>query len=310
MGVSTKTKTKSAFITKEKYDSIDQCECGGPVFKFHDTSKNVFIAKCGYFSKIMEIDKKTKKITWVNSKKPACDWVCKYNGERPVFKEINNSLNTFIEKNVKDPHKQLEEKLKLLFRFLHVSNHTSTLDEINLLVKNNLYREPRKTFYYPSIGLFMRVSHYEPFDEYEKRIFSKKIIDVSSNLYDKYLAQKALLERKQRQKEKKEMELLRKKSQRKKEAEIEEPAVSQFIVVDSDADRSDDDNSEDRSDENSDDETSDYGSQDDELSENEPSDDDDNQVEQPETEENDEPFVDEEYYDDDYDDNEVDYYDD
>ncbi len=287
------TKNVCCFITKEKYDLIEDCECGGPVFKYHDTTKNVFVAKCGYFSKVMEIDKKTKKITWVDSKKPACDWICKYNGERPVFSEINSNLNKYIEKTTKDPHKQLEEKLKLLFKFLYVSNHTSTLDEINVLVKNNLYREPRKTFYYPSIGLSMRVSHYEPFDEYEKRIFSKKIIDVSSILYEKHLARKAELEKKE--------SLQRKKSTpRKKEAElVEEPVVSQFIVVDSDSEQSDSE----QSDSENENEISDTENSETEQEEN------DNTEEQDDTEE---PFIEEEteVYDDDYGEDEVDYYDD
>ena len=172
-------KSKKNFVTKEKYDEIEQCECGGPVFKYHDVSKNIFVAKCGYFKKILDIEKQTKKKLWIVPKKVACDWVCTYNGSRPVFAEINNKLNTFVESKFVDPHIILEEKLKLLFRFLYLSNHSSTLDEINLLVKNNLYREPRKTFYYPTIGHFMRISHYEPFEDYEKRIFSKKIIDKS-----------------------------------------------------------------------------------------------------------------------------------
>ena len=295
--VAPKEKKNQHFITKEKYDSIEECQCGGPVFKYHDTSKNVFVIKCGYFKKVLEVEKETKKRMWVVSKKPACDWVCKYNGPRPVFNEINITLNKYIEKSNLDPHKQLEQKLKLLFRFLYVSNHTSTLDEINVLVKNSLYREPRKTFYYPTVGAFMRVSHYEPFDEYEKRIFSKKIIDVSSVLYDRYLAQmaeeKAFLEKKEAASQRK-----KKESQRKKEAEfVEEPVISQFIIAESDSDTDSDSENESDIDEKEI-ESSDYET-DDETG-NDPV------VEEPEIEE----FADEEYYDDEYDDAEVDYYDD
>ena len=60
-----------------------------------------------------------------------------------------------------------------------MSNHSSTLDEINILVKNSLKREPRKTFYFPSIGRFNRISHYEEFIDYEKRIFSEQIKDLN-----------------------------------------------------------------------------------------------------------------------------------
>jgi hypothetical protein len=172
--------TNTKFITKKAYDSIEECECGGPIFKYQDTARNVFVVKCGYFKKVLDIDKITKRKVWVVPKKVACDWICTYHGERPVFSEINKKLSNFVEKNVtKDPHRQLEEKLKLLFRFLYLSTHSTTLDEINVLVLNNLLREPRKTYYYPSIGHFMRISHMESFEDYEKRIFSKKIIDQS-----------------------------------------------------------------------------------------------------------------------------------
>ena len=48
-----------SFITKEIYDNIEECNCGGPVFKYHDVSKNIFIVKCGYHKKILDIDKLT-----------------------------------------------------------------------------------------------------------------------------------------------------------------------------------------------------------------------------------------------------------
>jgi hypothetical protein len=174
-----KPKGRPQFITKDNYDSIDECNCGGPVFKFHNTSKNVFVAHCGLFKRIIEFDKKTKKMILVPSKKPACNWEVIYNGERPVFAEINNKLTKSVEENNKSPDIQLEEKLKLLFKFLRVSNHTSTLDEINNLVRFSLFREPRKSYYFPSTTAFMRLSHRESFDDYEKRIFSVKIIDRS-----------------------------------------------------------------------------------------------------------------------------------
>lgn len=296
-----KSKVKTEIVTKEKYHSFDQCKCGGPIFKYHDTTKNIFVGKCGYFSKVLDIEKETKKKIWIPSKKPACDWICVYHGPRPVFNEINNTLNKFVERNITDPHKQLENKLKLLFKFLYLSNHTSTLDEINLLVKNNLYREPRKTFYFPSIGHFMRVSHYEPFDEYEKRIFSKKIIDVSSILYEKYLAQKAEQERKDI-----EVEIKRKKKeaaiQRKKEADLllEEVVSSQFIIVESDTD------AESGSDDEYDSDNDDLIKKEDESEYNDESEYEDKDSPDEETEE----VYEEEYYEDEYDDVEVDYYDD
>ena len=95
----------------------------------------------------------------------------------PVFQQINTILKKACVVKV-DKDVALEEKLRLLFRFVFVSNHTSTLDEINILVKNNLKRESRKVYYYPSIG-HMRISHYETLQDYHNRIFSKKIVDLN-----------------------------------------------------------------------------------------------------------------------------------
>lgn len=156
------------FITKSEYTAIEECNCGGPVLKFHNTSKNEFVARCGYFKKIIEIDRQTKRKVWITPKRPACDWRVVYPGERPVFKEINNVLVKSVNVDKRNIHERLEESLKVLFSFLHISNHSSTLDEINILVKNNLVREPKLAD--------------ETFKEYEHRIFSKKIIDLSHTI--------------------------------------------------------------------------------------------------------------------------------
>jgi len=163
------------FVTKREYDELEECNCGGPILKFHNTSSNVFTAKCGYFKKIIEIDKETKRKVWITPKRPACNWRVSYPGERPVFKEINKVLIKSVTTQTKNVNEQLEEKLKLLFRFLHVSNYSSTLNEIDILVKNNLVREPRLKVYNETLKLFVP----ETFQDYEKRIFSKKIIDLS-----------------------------------------------------------------------------------------------------------------------------------
>jgi hypothetical protein len=163
------------FVTKREYDELEECNCGGPILKFHNTSSNVFTAKCGYFKKIIEIDKETKRKVWITPKRPACNWRVSYPGERPVFKEINKVLIKSVAKQTKNVNEQLEEKLKLLFKFLHVSNHSSTLNEIDIVVKNNLVREPRLLIFNETLKLFVP----ETFQDYEKRIFSKKIIDLS-----------------------------------------------------------------------------------------------------------------------------------
>jgi hypothetical protein len=167
---------KSAkFYTHNDYLDIDECFCGKKAFKYNDTSRNIFIAKCSQCSQ--DFDLKSKK--WTKSKKQPCDFFCIYHGPRPVFKEIVNVIKTVsIEKQV-SPDKALEDRLKLFFKFLFVSNHTSTLDEINLLVKNNLKRKPRIVYYYPTTTSFMKESHRESFIDYQTRIFSEKIIDRS-----------------------------------------------------------------------------------------------------------------------------------
>ena len=160
-------------LTKKAFFQIEECNCGKNPFRYHNITKNSYFVKCPLSNE--ELDIKTKK--WVTSKKQPCDFFCVYHGERPVFNEIKNTLIKKAQKN-KDKDTILEEKLRLLFQFVFVSNHSSTLDEINILVKNNLRKEPRKAFYFPSPG-HLRISHYETLEDYRDRIFSTKIIDVS-----------------------------------------------------------------------------------------------------------------------------------
>ena len=154
-------------ITKNAFNEIEDCECGKPVFKYQDITKNQFVMKCPNTK--YELDIKTRK--WILSKKQPCKLYNIYQGERPVFSEIKNKVITpYVEKL------DLEKRLRFLFDYLLISNHSSTIQEIDLLVINKLKREPRKCFYYPSIGN-LRVSHYESFEDYRDRIFSEKIID-------------------------------------------------------------------------------------------------------------------------------------
>ena len=158
-------------LDKNSFDEIEKCNCGKDVFRFHNTTKNMFVVKCPNFSH--EINKNIK--TWVPSKKQPCDFYCVYYGPRQVL--IENVKKVVVSKFTEI---SLEERLKILFRFVVVSNHSSTLDEINLIVRNNLKKEPRKTFYFPSTTLVMRVSHLESFEDYRDRIFSEKIVDLSN----------------------------------------------------------------------------------------------------------------------------------
>lgn len=162
-----KENIKPKLLTKNDFDEIEECNCGKPVFRYHNVSKNQFVMKCAYTN--MEYDLKEKE--WVASKKQPCKLYNIYNGERPIFNEIKNKvINPYIEKF------DLEKRLRFLFNFLMVSNHSSTIQEIDLLVINHLKREPRKSFYFPSIG-HLRLSHKESFEDYRDRIFSEKIVD-------------------------------------------------------------------------------------------------------------------------------------
>jgi hypothetical protein len=169
-----KENVEPTILTKKDFFQIDECNCGKNPFRYTDVSKNVYVAKCPLMKE--EYDIKTK--TWISSKKQPCNFYCKYYGPRPVFEEVKNTLirkaNVIQDKNV-----LLEQKLRLLFRFVFVSRHTATLDEINILVKNSLRREPRKEYYFPSPG-HLRISHYESLEDYRDRIFSKKIVDLSN----------------------------------------------------------------------------------------------------------------------------------
>jgi len=164
---------RPTIVTKKDFFQIEECYCGKHPFRYLNVSKNQHYAKCNTVSH--EYDSKENK--FFPTKKQHCDFYYAFYDVRPVFQEVKNTLikktETIVDKDV-----ALEEKLKLLFRFVFVSNHTSTLDEINILVKNSLRREPRKVYYFPSPG-HLRISHYEPLEEYRDRIFSKKIIDLS-----------------------------------------------------------------------------------------------------------------------------------
>jgi hypothetical protein len=160
-------------LAKKDFFQIEECYCGKHPFRYMNVSKNEHFAKCNYTKE--EYDPRERKN--VPAKKQPCTFYCVFYDSRPVFQEIKNTLIKKAADKI-DKDTVLEEKLKLLFRFVFVSNHTSTLDEINILVKNSLRREPRKVYYFPSPG-HLRISHYEPLEEYRDRIFSKKIIDLS-----------------------------------------------------------------------------------------------------------------------------------
>jgi len=143
--------------------------CGKPLFRYHDVSKNIYVSKCASTKYVLDI--KTRK--FVLSKKPPCKSHNIYHGERPVFTEIKKVIL-----NARPVEESIEQKLKRLFSFFKISGRNTVLQEIDIIVKYDLNRLPRKTYYFPSIGA-LRISHYESIEDYELRVFSKKIITVN-----------------------------------------------------------------------------------------------------------------------------------
>ena len=156
-------------VDKNTFSEIEKCNCGKDVFRYHNTSRNVYVAKCSNYTH----DYNRVLKNWNDCKKKPCDFHYVYHGERPVHIE---KIKEIVTKKCMEV--SLEEKLRLLFSFLFVSNHSSTLDEINIIVRNQLKREPRKTFYFPTTTKNIKISHYESFEDYRDRIFSKKIVDL------------------------------------------------------------------------------------------------------------------------------------
>jgi hypothetical protein len=112
---------KMKVVDKNTFSEIEKCNCGKDPFRYHNTSKNVFNAKCSSFK--YEYTRDLKNIT--ESKKKPCDFHYVYYGERPVFIDtIKKALN------IKTVEISLEERLRVLFRFVMVSNHSSTLDKL------------------------------------------------------------------------------------------------------------------------------------------------------------------------------------
>jgi hypothetical protein len=143
-------------LTHSEFINLVECHCGKPLFKFTDTCKNICYARCNYTKEEYDI----KKRVWVPSKKQPCNFLRMYHGERPVFKEIQKVEE--IKPTVREF--TLERELKELFSFLMVSNRTSTLDEINILVRTKLKRQP--------------LQKSESYTEYRDRIFSEKIEEI------------------------------------------------------------------------------------------------------------------------------------
>jgi hypothetical protein len=132
--------------------------------------------KCGIVKEVFDVDPITKKWIWVKAKKQQCKFNATYHGERPVFEQIPKKNKIIFFEN---PHKKLHNDLKRLFRFVLIDPKKSVLQEIDIIVKNKLFRIPRRIYYFPTAGPFMEESHREPLQDFHDRIFSREIIDKS-----------------------------------------------------------------------------------------------------------------------------------
>ena len=165
-------------ISFEDWKDTDSCPCGGPVLKYHYSSKNMYVVKCGYVKETFEIDTKVNKKKWIRTKakKQPCNFLSIFQGESCEYHIEKDNKTVYVPE---DPHKKLYNNLKSYFRFVFIEPRDTTIQEINLLVKNRLHRLPRKIYYHPKTGPFLVESHRETLQEYHDRIFSKEIIDKS-----------------------------------------------------------------------------------------------------------------------------------
>jgi hypothetical protein len=156
--------------TKEDWINTENCKCDKKVFKFHDSTDNVFVIKCNVTKE--EFDIKTKK--WIASKKKNCGLFLTFHGTPPEYQSVPLAPKEKNKKVLPGITGGIKERLEDLFGYLMLSNNSSTLQEINLLVKYRLHRKQfnKETEDYPG---------------YRKRIFSRPIIDKSIKIITKSL---------------------------------------------------------------------------------------------------------------------------
>ena len=158
-------------ISLDDYNDYSECECGGPLFKYHDSTRNVFVVKCGYVKE--NLDMKTK--TWSKSKKQPCTFMNIHKSDSPDY---NNLVLPKRERVLpENPHENLRENLESLFKFYKLAKKDITIQEINSLVKFKLNRKTRITYYLVTAGPVLMESHRESMDDYYSRIFSRPIIN-------------------------------------------------------------------------------------------------------------------------------------
>jgi len=146
-------------ITKDEWKETEKCDCGGPLLRYFDISRNTYVLRCGYTQETY--DTKLKK--WITSKKKQCDFFCIHREEKPVFKK----KETHVKIKDHNQHKLLRIQLESLFDYYLLDPQDITLQEIDYIVKFKLWRRTRTTN--------------ESIEDYKTRLFSLPIVDKYSN---------------------------------------------------------------------------------------------------------------------------------
>jgi hypothetical protein len=108
-------------ISLQDWTEYDECDCGGPLFKYHDVTSNVFVVKCGYVKETLDI----KSRVWSSSKKQPCKFINIHKSDNPDY---NNLILPKREKVVlDDPHKTLHNKLDSMFKFYFLAKKDITI---------------------------------------------------------------------------------------------------------------------------------------------------------------------------------------
>ena len=152
------------YLSNQEWIRLKTCKCGGPVFKYSDSSKNIKVAKCGYITHDYDIKKKEM----VKSKRQPCTFL---KTTAPQTKTVLNNENTnkqiVIDTKPNDVDK-LSESLHLLFKYLLLTNKCSTLMTINGIVKSKLLRKINDNY--------LNECTKESYAEYYFRIFSRPLV--------------------------------------------------------------------------------------------------------------------------------------
>ena len=150
-------------LTLNDYLKINICKCGGPVFKYIDSTNGIYVIKCGYLTQEYDIKKKEMIV----SKRQPCNYLLKSEKNEKKNNEEIISNQVISNKAIINKDSITRHTLEILFKYLFVSKKRNTLQEINNIVKNKLLKEPNLNYYNdPKL---------ETHEEYYNRIFSEEI---------------------------------------------------------------------------------------------------------------------------------------